>query len=505
MIVPILWICILLLLAVAVLEIVYPRVIEEGFTGLIGAGDSFFWSNHMPRRGDISTSSIKEEGGYIRDTRYFADYTDIQRLGVNHDFCRMVTTGASGELFFACALGGTEGLSSVAFRTKSVKQGFKTSRDDYMNMTSVGTMGYCRILNQGPYTYVAQCSPAGDASFQDRTLLDMEPPDNIETLLNFFDGIMFWMRFIDDTLDYAGNLNIKTAGRLAVEELPPRPPIARTLEFNGLDQFLRIGEKGQTDLEFGNVIDLRYMRAISFWVYFDEFTNNAHIFDFGDGPGKNNVFMGIIGRGNQEAVGDFSKPACLPNDNTVPLAPSGAQLAYETSPQNLMETTSANVNDFTCTKPEVFGRVMPPVQPFAMPPFESKTADMIYEIWDTQQRKMHVQINAVFPLKKWTHIVVTASGENVTRPDVTFYQDGTLINTEYAAWMPQESSTTHNYIGKSNWSSSTSNLSNPDELFKGKLFDFRAYNRFMTPKLIQDTYKWGLDMLGPMAFNRNQS
>jgi hypothetical protein len=118
---------------------------------------------------------------------------------------------------------------------------------------------------------------------------------------------------------------------------------------------------------------------------------------------------------------------------------------------------------------------------------------------------MHVQINSVFPLKKWTHIVVTASGENVTRPDITFYQDGALINTEYAAWMPQESGTTNNYIGKSNWTSSTSNSSNPDELFKGKLFDFRAYNSFMTPKKIQDTYKWGLDMLGPMAFNRSRA
>jgi hypothetical protein len=499
MIVAILWICVILLLVIAILEMTYPKVIHEGFANLVDAGESFFWSNHMPRRGDISTSSIKEESGYIRDTRYFADYTDIQNLGVNHDFCRMVTPGPSGELFFACALGGTEGLSSVEFRTKSVKKGFKISRDDYMNMTSVGTMGYCRILKKGDYDFEAMCTPAGASSFEDRTLLDLTPPEDIQTLLNFYSGIMFWLRLYDDMVDYAGNLTIMTAGQLSVEELPPKPPVPRTLEFNGLDQFLRLGEKGQTDLEFGNIIDLRYMRAISFWVYFEEFTNNAHIFDFGDGPGRNNVFMGIIGRGNQEAVGDFSHQPCLPNSSTIPAAPSGAQTGDETTPQNLMETTSANVNDYTCQKPEVFGKVLPPVQPFTMPPFESKNADMIYEVWDSQQRKMHVQVNSVFPLKKWTHIVVSASGEDVTRPDITFYQDGVLINTEMAAWLPQVSATTKNYIGRSNWTNSVSNSSNPDELFKGKLFDFRAYNRWMTPKLIQDTYKWGLEKLGPMA------
>ena len=34
------------------------------------------------------------------------------------------------------------------------------------------------------------------------------------------------------------------------------------------------------------------MKAISFWVKFDEFTNNAHIIDFGNGAGIDNVFIG---------------------------------------------------------------------------------------------------------------------------------------------------------------------------------------------------------------------
>ena len=36
------------------------------------------------------------------------------------------------EKFFACALGGTENLSSTSFRSPSVRDGFVLGRDDYM-------------------------------------------------------------------------------------------------------------------------------------------------------------------------------------------------------------------------------------------------------------------------------------------------------------------------------------------------------------------------------------
>ena len=62
------------------------------------------------------------------------DYADIQRYGFKNDFCRMIKPKGKGdeELFLACGLAGTEGRSSVSYRSETVKQGLKLSRDDYM-------------------------------------------------------------------------------------------------------------------------------------------------------------------------------------------------------------------------------------------------------------------------------------------------------------------------------------------------------------------------------------
>jgi len=55
--------------------------------------------------------------------------------------------------------------------------------------------------------------------------------------------------------------------------------------------------------------------------------------------------------------------------------------------------------------------------------------------------------------------------------------------------------TTKNYIGKSNWANATSPHQNADELFKGKMFDVRAYRTPMNKKKIQDTVFWGKELL----------
>jgi hypothetical protein len=402
-------------------------------------------------------------------------------------------SGSDKDIFFACALGGTEGLSSVAFKTQSVKQGFRISRDDYMNTTSYDTIGYCRILKLKEFLtpFQAICTATTLNGFKDAALdtQDSQPPEEIQTLLDFYVGILFWLRLIDDTVDYAQNLKIMTASQIGVQETPPKPTIARTLQFDGVSQFLKIGDK--PNLSFGDTIDLRYLRSLSFWVFFDEFTNNAKIFDFGNGAGKDNVFLGIIGRGNENASQDpIRLNGCrLQNDSTVPNAPSGAQNVDETTPEYLMQTSSANVNEFHCDEPEVYGRTMEPVQPFAMPKFRATSADLLYEIWDQQQRKLHVQIPGVFPLQKWTHVVLTTTNNDAARPTLTFYINGELVNTEVAAWLPQNGTTTSNYIGKSNWANDTSQASNADELFKGKLFDFRGYKTPMPASKRKDTYQ----------------
>ena len=76
------------------------------------------------------------------------------------------------------------------------------------------------------------------------------------------------------------------------------------------------------------------------------------------------------------------------------------------------------------------------------------------------------------------------------------YRNAELVHTESAAWLPQNNYTTNNYIGKSNWANVTSPFDNADELFKGKMFDFRGYRIAMNEKKIKDTYKWGKKLLG---------
>jgi hypothetical protein len=359
-----------------------------------------------------------------------------------------------------------------------------------------GRDGYCRILKTGTDTFEAKCNPAGDTSFKSSLVTDANPPENIKTLLNFYEGIVFWLRFRDDMVDYAKNLTVAKAGNITIEENPPNPPVTEGLEFNGRDQFLRIGDA--KDLSFGDNVQLRYLRAVSFWVFYDEFTNNAKVFDFGNGAGKDNVFVGIIGRGNAgKQTNDILKPTCIDQAiTTVPSPPSGQQCTLEQSPETALITSSANVNLWDCPKPELFGRIMKPIQPKASPPGDATTADLVYEIWDSKQRKLHIQVKNAIPLRKWVHIVITAGDNDAWKPSLKIYRNGELIHTEGAAWLPQTNYTTNNYIGKSNWSNVTSPYENADELFKGRLFDFRGYRIAMDEKKVKDTYKWGKQLLG---------
>jgi hypothetical protein len=493
-----LWISLIILIAIAVIEIWRPEIINEGFSNLISVGDSAFWAKWLPRRGDVSTDPTEEEGGYIRDIRYFAGYTDVQRLNVDHDFCRMVQSVADpNDKFFTCALGGTEGLSTVKYRTPSVKDGFEISRDDYMNdVLKEGRDGYCRILKTGKDTFEAKCNPAGDISFKSSMITDSNPPPEIKMLLTFYEGIVFWLRLRDDMLDYAQNLTVTKAGDLQIQEAPPNPPVTEGLEFNGKDQFLRIGDS--KDLSFGEVVQLRYLRATCFWVYFDEFTNNAKIYDFGNGPGKDNVVVGIMGRGNAGLQIEASAAVCLDQAlTTVPAPPSGQQCTEEVSPERALITSAANVNIWDCPKPEIFGKIMKPIQPKAAPPTsEAKTADLMYEVWEGQMRKLHIQVKNVIPLRKWVHIVITAGNNDAAKPSLKIYVDSKLAHTEEAAWLPQTNYTTNNYIGKSNWMNMTSPYDNADELFRGRLFDIRGYRMIMDQKKVKDTYEWGKKLLG---------
>lgn len=502
---------------------------EEGFIGSDLQPGSYI-SQFFPARGDVGEHD--EEAGFRRDNRYFSGYTDVQRLGIDHDFCRMIepegqTTDPKSS-FFACALAATEQLSGTSYRTETVGEGFKRGRDDYMRDTSgSGRSDYCRILRAADDSFQPLCRRAMDRRFGKKDIVDPKPPADIVRLLNFYDGIMMWLRMRDDLVDYAQNLLVSKGGGIKIDETPFKTPGYQAdpgLTFNGVGDFLRLGEN--RSLEFGDQnINMRSARAISFWVYFEEFTNNAHIFDFGNGAGRDNVFCGIVGRGNPTISKAAIRDLLCDDKDTLPLGPSGQQPVFsdgfaaipsgcmETAeggstakgftdgaavmtPQKLMKTSAANVNEYDSKGFEVVGRRMPALQPRALKADgRPVSADIIYEVWDAGQRAMQIKVADAVKLREWTHITITAESNDAFRPDIAVYVNGRKAATKPSGFLPQTNYMTHNYIGKSNWSSASSQYENRDEMFKGRLFDFRVYNNQMGFSKIMETIKWGAEIL----------
>ena len=59
-------------------------------------------------------------------------------------------------------------------------------------------------------------------------------------------------------------------------------------------------------------------------------------------------------------------------------------------------------------------------------------------------------------------------------------------------------------FAESNWTNDTSLSDNKDELFKGSMFDFRMYNKYMPKSKVKKTYKWGTDMLGVKPISESE-
>lgn len=494
-----------------------PRSLKEGF--LIGPGENMFVTAYFPRRGDIGFQD--EQSGFIRDKRNVMGYADVQALSVNHDFCRMVIPkGGNNEKdrFFACALGGTENLSSVSYRTQSVRQGFQTSRDDYMrDVEGDRRMDYCAIIKVPGRGWEPRCYRALETGFDTRTIVDTDPPKDIKEVLYFYEGILFWFRLIDDLKDYAENLDVYRAGDITINEVEVKPlpsqvmdedkltklddriQITNGLTFNGSNQYLRLGDS--PEMTFGRKVALATLKAVCFWVKFDQFTNNAHIIDFGNGAGDYNYFIGIIGKGDStmDDASELRSLGCLTDAASVlPDCPSGAKRAPVMSPQELMKTTDANVDEFTCPNAQVLPKKIEPIRPLnkrnsSLPP---KTATLVYEIWNGKQRLQHLKVQQAFKLKTWTHVCITTASSDGVRPSVQVWVDGVKVADDPNGYLPQTSFTTNNYIGKSNWINETSKYENKAELFKGSLFDLRGYSQSITQDKLRKTIRWGKLRLG---------
>lgn len=501
-----LWIALSILLGILILEILYPKKVLEGFEAALVYPDK---PNILiaPFEKRIDIGPLQEEGGYKSDGRFFSGWMDVQRLGEKRDYCRMVFPdgGNEDESFFACALAGTAKLSSIAYRTASVKDGFKRSRDDYINrVRGDGRDSYCRILKQLDGTYQPTCVTADDITFGIIDFIDSNPPDDVLTLVDFYRGCRMWLRFRDDMLDYiVGNTIIQMAGNPNMLSIP-RPPVTRGLEMNGSNQYVRLGDS--SDLSFGNEGSLRSVRAFSVWVKFKEFTNNAHIFDFGDGPGKNNVFLGLLGKGDAQLIdGNELRAESKCKDSTIPDGKSGAQWCPEMRPQDILLFSKGNVDEYTCSGPEIEANPKKSVPIETTPlykedPTAPKTrATLLYEVWDSQIRKMQIKINRAIPIGEWVHIVITAKNMDALRPDIQVYLNGTETYTQEAGFLPQAAVTSHNYLGKSNWTDVPGEYELRDELLNGALFDFRIYNVALSENRVKRILQWGMDKLGLTA------
>jgi len=185
-----LYITVGILLITLVIDMFYPKVFYEGFT--VGVSDNPFLTAYFPRRGDVSFG--EDEAGYVQDKRNVMGYADVQGLGVNHDFCRMLVPKGGDESgrFFACALAGTENLSSTNYATMKVSDGFMTSRDDYMrDADKDGKSDYCAVIKMPGGSWESRCYRGLTTSFDTRTFIDTEPPKDIAEILYFYEGIMF--------------------------------------------------------------------------------------------------------------------------------------------------------------------------------------------------------------------------------------------------------------------------------------------------------------------------
>lgn len=486
--------CIVLVLSIG-LELLSPGFVTEGFTNL---PRTTYWSSFVAPRSDIGPSN-QEDPTYIRDPRYFNNYADVSRLGVSYDFCRVLTSKDNlDEKFFACALAGTDNLDSTKFRTPSTKDGFRLSYDDYMrDINGDGRDDYCRILKWKDGSYQPVCSTATDLGFEKKEVVDSEPPKDIQTLLRFYDGCVLWLRFTNNLNDYVDNVKVSIAGQMSIDEsVGQNNKKTQGLEFLGGDQFLRISDT--PDLTLGTNVPLRSVRAWMVWAYFDEFTNNAKIFDFGNGAGRDNVFLGIYRKGDLSMETNEVRPLLCGGEETLPEGKTGAQPVEEVTPQELMETTDANVDEFSCTGIEVFPRRLQPSFPGQRKRDKKETgnATLLFEVWDQQSRKMSIKVPSVIPKKKWVHICVTAMSDDAFRPDMAVYINGQKVMEKESGWLPATSTMSICYLGKSNWANDTSTFENRDETFKGRMFDFRAYRKSLKADVIQDSFDWGKGMLG---------
>lgn len=446
---------------VVILTLLVGIVIWHGF--LQDGVENFVGSQP---RADIgyAAEGWTEAGGYERDLRYAETFVDIQGIGVATDFCRAVYQKGNPEsLMMACALGRRDGMNTLEYTSKTKGTGFRFSRDDYFKKNAkTGRMDYCRILrDEVTGLWHAVCASAGRDGFDSTEVYDDAPPPAIRQLLEAYDGILVWGRWVDDSCDYAGNAVFVPHGR-PVFPTELRPIMSRGLQLNRwstrepalpLRDCLRWGEPETHAL--GQVIQPRQIRAISFWIYWDAFEKGAKVFSASNPLGKNRMWLGVEG-------GGIDLPG--PQTNATP--------AQELTPSQLLA-----VGQLTEPAPVDTPSAVPTFHGTHGPTPLGSNATYVFEIWDEEQRLMRLASpTGTARTGVWQHVAVTTTDAAAWWPTWNMYVDGVLVATKTDGRLSPALELVENYVGLN---------------VRGCLQDFRVYRKPLTEDKLRTTILWG--------------
>jgi hypothetical protein len=417
-----------------------------------------------PLRADIgfARDGWSEDPTYERDLRYREAFADVQGIGFATDFCRAVSRkGDPGSLHVACALGRRDGMDTMEYRSRTVREGFHFSRDDYWRVGAAGRMDYCRIVrDEMDGTWYATCAVAGPDGFKKVEVRDTSPPLSIRQLLEAYEDITVWYRWFDDTVDYAGNTEYEAHGRPVFPALL-NAEVSRGAEFNRwspaaqqageprppLRDYVRWGEPGQLTLD--QTVQPRQIRAIAFWVYMDTHERGCRVLESSsDGNKRDLMWVGVEG----------GEP------NLPPVPP--AEPAEEIRPQQALS-------------------LMHQTEPARLPgaPAHPTGATWVFEIWDEEQRIMRLAGAAPNARKHvWQHVVLTTTDDTTWWPTWQLWVDGHHVATKPEGRTSPAVALTHNYIGRN---------------MRGCIQDFRVYRGALLPEKIETAFQLGRKRLHP--------
>jgi hypothetical protein len=451
---------------VVVLTLLVGVVVWHGFSLNESKAIEDFIGGSQPRA-DIgyAAEGWTEVGGYERDLRYAETFADIQGIGTATDFCRaVVRKGDPDSLMMACALGRRDGMNTLEYTSKTKGAGFRFSRDDYFKKNkNTGRMDYCRILrDEVTGRWHAVCAPAGRDGFKDVEVFDDAPPPAIRQLLEAYDGILVWGRWIDDATDYAENAVFVPHGRpVFPKEL--RPLMSRGLQLNRwsaasqapppLRDCLRWGEPETHAL--GQTIAPRQIRAVCFWVYWDAFEKGAKVFSASNPRGASRMWLGVEGGGVD-----------------LPPLQSGVKPASEITSAELLA-----VGQLTEPAPVDTPSAVPTFHGSSTPKSLGSNATYVFEIWDEEQRLMRLASpTGAARTGVWQHVAITTTDVIAWWPTWNMYVDGVLVATKTDGRLSPALELVENYVGLN---------------MRGCLQDFRVYRKPLTEDKLRATIGWG--------------